>query len=126
MRKMRGFCALTAAVLLTALPAQARIKLTALPGRDRVEIQLDNGRYTLVEEERIVPLLKSTIKTGYNRIDFSWSNTQIDKDSIQFRPLAIMTGGKAVMDSDDPAGEVGEIARYTAELVVSAFRAEQE
>jgi AcrR family transcriptional regulator len=33
----------------------------------------------------------------------------------------IMTGGKAVMDSDDPIAEVGEIARYTAELVVSAF-----
>jgi AcrR family transcriptional regulator len=34
----------------------------------------------------------------------------------------IMTGGKAVMDSDDPAGDVDEIAQYTAVLVVSAFR----
>ena len=37
----------------------------------------------------------------------------------------IMTGGKAVMDADEPAQEVGEIARYTAELVVSAFRIDQ-
>jgi len=80
--------------LLAAEPAAARIKLTALPARDRVEIQLDNGRYTLVEEERIIPLLKSTIKTGNNKIDFSWSNTQIDKKSIQFRPIAIMEDGK--------------------------------
>ena len=38
----------------------------------------------------------------------------------------IMTGGKAVMDSDEPAQDVGEIAQYTAELVVSAFRVGQE
>ena len=71
-----------------------RVKLAALPQRERVEIQLDNGLYTLVEEERIVPLLKSTEKAGNNFIDFSWSNTQIDKDSIQFRPLAIREGDK--------------------------------
>ena len=52
------------------------------------------GRYTLVEEERIVPLLASNNTRGNNRIDFSWSNTQIDKDSIQFRPLAIREDGK--------------------------------
>ena len=95
MKQMRCTYALLAAVLLAAPPAAARIKLTALPARDRVEIQLDNGKFTLVEEERIIPLLKSTIKTGNNRIDFSWSNTQIDKNSIQFRPVAIMVGGKA-------------------------------
>ncbi len=38
----------------------------------------------------------------------------------------IMTGGKAVMDADEPAQDVGEIAQYTAELVVSAFRIGQE
>jgi len=81
------------AALLTATPAMARIKLAALPQRERVEIQLDNGQFTLVEEERIVPLLKSTPQTGNNTIDFSWSNTAIDKDSIQFRPLAIVEGG---------------------------------
>jgi len=84
---------LAAAALLAVAPSSfARIKMTALPKRERVEIQLDNGRYTLVEEERIVPLLASNNKRGNNRIDFSWSNTQIDKDSIQFRPLAIREG----------------------------------
>ncbi|KKL15848.1 hypothetical protein LCGC14_2501480 [marine sediment metagenome] len=94
MNPARGICALAAAVLLAISPAAARIKLTALPDRQRVEIQLDNDRYTLVEEERIVPLLKSTIKTGNNKIDFSWSNTRIDKNSIQFRPIAVMDNGK--------------------------------
>jgi len=75
-------------LLLAAPPAMARIKLSALPERERVEIQLDHGRSTLVEEERVVPLLEST-----NRVDFSWSNAQIDKDSIRFRPLAIRDAG---------------------------------
>lgn len=95
MKSICGIGALVAAVLIVAAPATARIKLTALPARDRVEIQLDNGRYTLVEEERIIPLLKSSIKTGNNKIDFSWSNTQIDKKSIQFRAIAIMSNGKS-------------------------------
>jgi hypothetical protein len=38
----------------------------------------------------------------------------------------IMAGGKAVMEADDPATDVVDIARYTAELVVAAFRVEQE
>ena len=94
MKRAIALLALGAALLCGAAPLSARIKLAALPQRERVEIQLDNGRYTLVEEERIVPLLKSTIRTGNNRIDFSWSNTQIDKDSIQFRPIAIREAGK--------------------------------
>ena len=80
------------AALFLAQPAAARIKLATLPLRELIEIQLDNSNYTLIEEERIVPLLKSTPKTGNNMIDFSWSNTQIDKNSIQFRPLSIHTG----------------------------------
>jgi len=81
-------------VALAPEPAAARIKLAAQPERERVEIQLDNGRYTLVEEERIVPLLASSAQTGNNFIDFSWANTQIDKDSILFRPLAVRRGGE--------------------------------
>ncbi len=80
------------AVLLMGGICQARIKLSALPHRERVEIRLDNSRYTLVEEERIIPLLKSTISRGNNMVDFSWSNTRINKSSIQFRPLAIKEG----------------------------------
>ncbi len=81
-------------LLVGTIPAIARIKLVALPSRERVEIQMENGRYTLVEEERTVPLLQSTAKAGNNRIDFSWSNTKIDKNSIRFRPIAIRDGDK--------------------------------
>ena len=34
----------------------------------------------------------------------------------------IMTGGKAVMQSDDPIADVAEIAELTSEMVVAAFR----
>lgn len=71
-----------AAALLAFYPAaaQARVKLITLPVRERVEIQLDHAQATLVEEERIVPLVK-----GENQIDFSWANTQIDPHTIVFR-----------------------------------------
>lgn len=62
--------------------ALARIKLITLPVRERVEIQLDNPNATLVEEERIVPLVK-----GVNQVDFSWANTQIDPNTIIFRVI---------------------------------------
>jgi hypothetical protein len=92
MTRTKGMVWVLAIGLVAAAgPVQARIKLAALPQRERVEIQLDNGNFTLVEEERIVPLLQSAAKTGNNMIDFSWSNTQIDKNSIQFRPRAIKT-----------------------------------
>lgn len=89
---MRRFLYVLTIVTLLASSANARIKLATLPVRERVELQLDNGAYTLVEEERIVPLLKSSAKTGNNMIDFSWSNTSIDKDSIQFRTIAFRSG----------------------------------
>jgi len=115
MRKVAFARVLLPALLLVALaaapPAMARIKLAALPQRERVEIQLDNGRYTLVEEERIVPLLRSTPRSGNNMIDFSWSNTAIDKDSIQFRPLAIKDGDtfRPIAEIADGADEVAVI-----------------
>jgi hypothetical protein len=75
---------LAAAALLAAVaePAGARIKLITLPVREKVEIQLDNDNATLVEEERIVPLVQ-----GENQIDFSWANTRIDPNTIVFRVL---------------------------------------
>src|SRR5271154_3983864 len=74
---------------LAGLPglAMGRIKLITLPVRERVEIQLDNPNATLVEEERIVPLVK-----GENQVDFSWANTQIDPDTIVFRVIAPADG----------------------------------
>jgi hypothetical protein len=85
----------TAALLLLLLgvsPAAARVKLAALPRRERVEIQLDDGRFTLVEEERVVPLLASTPEAGNNFVDFSWATAQVDKDSVLFRPVAVREG----------------------------------
>ncbi len=101
--------------LLFPATASARIKLTSLPQRERVEVQLDNGQYTLVEEERIVPLLQSNEANGNNMIDFSWSNTAIDKDSIQFRPLGIREGDafreikKVALAPGNEVDEVGVI-----------------
>jgi len=72
-----------AAVWVLPSTAMARIKLITLPVRERVEIQLDNPNATLVEEERIVPLVQ-----GVNQVDFSWANTQIDPNTIVFRVIA--------------------------------------
>lgn len=111
MGSVMGLCALLVAA--SALPASARIKLAALPERQRVEIQLDNSQGTLVEEERVVPLLQSTAERGNNMIDFSWSNTRIDAGSIQFRPIAILEGDalRAVKKVKTPGGEeVDEVA----------------
>ena len=85
MRKMQISWPLLAVAVLMCLPSsiQARIKLITLPPRERVEIQLDNPAATLVEEERIVPLVK-----GENQVDFSWANTQINPDTIVFRVIA--------------------------------------
>ncbi len=79
-----------ALAIVSALPtpALARIKLITLPVRERVEIQLDNPSATLVEEERIVPLVR-----GVNQVDFSWANTQIDPGTIVFRVLGGIDGG---------------------------------
>jgi len=88
MKRLAVMSSFVAGALAASLPAEAwaRIKLITLPVRERVEIQLDNPNATLVEEERIVPLVK-----GVNQVDFSWANTQIDPQTIVFRvigPLA--------------------------------------
>ncbi|MEX2174846.1 MAG: hypothetical protein WD872_10820 [Pirellulaceae bacterium] len=78
-----ALAATTSPGLLWPEVAEARVKLITLPVRERVEIQLDNAAATLVEEERIVPLVK-----GENQVDFSWANTQIDPNTIVFRVVA--------------------------------------
>jgi hypothetical protein len=85
MPRMHRLVPLFATLLAFAIPptAYARIKLITLPPRERVEIQLDNPAATLVEEERVVPLVK-----GENQVDFSWANTQINPDTIVFRVIA--------------------------------------
>jgi hypothetical protein len=76
----RAALAIAATVAFLPSSASARVKLITLPVRERVEIQLDHPNATLVEEERIVPLVK-----GENQVDFSWANTQIDPNTIVFR-----------------------------------------
>ncbi|MEM7019074.1 MAG: hypothetical protein AAF512_17250 [Pseudomonadota bacterium] len=85
-RKSVPVCFLLAVVMLP-LETFARVKLITLPVRERVEIQLDHANVTLVEEERIVPLV-----SGLNQIDFSWRNTAIDPDTIVFRTLETSEG----------------------------------
>jgi len=87
--------------------ASARVKLITLPVRERVEIQLDNPHATLVEEERIVPLVK-----GENQVDFSWANTQIDPSTIVFRvisPLGDQQLDVKVLSVSYPPGEAALI-----------------
>jgi len=87
------------AMAVLAAPAAGRIKLATLPVRERVEIQLENPKATLVEEERVVTLLKGT-----NHIDFSWTNTRIDKWTILFRPL-VPGDAVRVIHQSYPPGE---------------------
>ena len=107
------------AVLSVAPPvASARIKLITLPPRQRVEIQLDNPNATLVEEERIVPLVK-----GVNQVDFSWANTQIDPNTIVFRVLPRDEGpavAKPAAAKAVPAHEAGVAAGANAVKAVPA------
>ena len=86
-------------LLAAAVPAQARIKLTTLPERESVRIDIQNGRYTLVEEERTVNL-----QAGRNQVDFSWANINIDKDSIVFRIIKA-DGEVNVLNTNYPPNE---------------------
>jgi len=82
-------------VVLLAPAASARIKLITLPVRQRVEVQLDHDHATLVEEERIVPLVKGT-----NQVDFSWANTRIDPGTIVFRVLGPAGDDAAALEAN--------------------------
>lgn len=66
-----------------AMPALARIKLVAIPERADTVIRLDNPKFTLVEEERVLMLQK-----GLNKVDFSWKGVHIDSDSIRLTVLS--------------------------------------
>jgi hypothetical protein len=89
---------ITTAAYATA-PVLAGVKLITLPPRERVEIQLDHPLTTLVEEERFVPLV-----AGVNEVVFGWSNTNVDRNSIQFRCLTDPENIK-VLSVSYPPGE---------------------
>lgn len=91
------FLALTVTLLLCLqcpLDALARVKLITLPPRERVEVRLGTAEDapTLIEEERIVPLVETEFGGPYNEIDFSWTNTRIDPGSIVLRILGPAPG----------------------------------
>jgi hypothetical protein len=90
---------LAGTLLLAATAAQARIKLTTLPERESVRIDIQNGRFTLVEEERTVNL-----QAGRNQVDFSWANIGIDKESIVFRVIK-SDGTVNVLNTNYPPNE---------------------
>ena len=97
---MKATSVLAAALLLlVATAAEARIKLTTLPERETVRIDIQNGRFTLVEEERTVNL-----QAGRNQVDFSWANISIDKDSIVFRVIKA-DGEVNVLNTNYPPNE---------------------
>ncbi len=92
---------LSALICHMAIPCvtTASVKLITLPPRERVEIQLDNPNVTLVEEERLVPLI-----AGVNEVVFGWNSANIDKNSVQFRCLSDPAGIK-VLSVSYPPGE---------------------
>jgi hypothetical protein len=116
----KSFAAIALALVLgLAVVVEARIKLITLPVRQRVEIQLDHPHATLVEEERIVPLVKGT-----NQVDFSWANTAIDPNTILFRVLGPAEGEKAntvnVLSVSYPPNENALVWQVSSEASGSA------
>jgi len=99
MKRVLTLLAAAGMLLAAATSAQARIKLTTLPERDSVRVDIQNGRYTLVEEERTVNL-----QAGRNAVDFSWANINIDKDSIVFRVIKA-DGEVNVLNTNYPPNE---------------------
>ena len=96
--KLRQLAPVVAAVCLAALSAEARVKLVALPDRARTVVSLAHPDFTLVEEERVIPLQK-----GVNQIDFAWRGVSIDADTIQVRVIG--NTNVAVFNTSFPPNE---------------------
>jgi hypothetical protein len=72
----------TIAVLLGHSIAIAKVDLVILPKRDTVQLTIYNSAdLTLVREQRAL-----TLKSGLNRLQFSWANTLIDPTSLDMLP----------------------------------------
>jgi len=64
--------------------AQAKVDLVTLPTRDTVQLTIYNSAdLTLVRESRDL-----TLKSGKNKLQFSWANTLIDPTSLEMLPKA--------------------------------------
>lgn len=87
------------------------------------------------EVPHLSPTAQEQISEAHTGLSMAFASTYMDGiQSGVFRTVPhklagrmmeqmIMTGGRAVMESEDPTAEVGEIARHTADMVVAAFRA---
>jgi len=72
----------TIALLLGYDLALAKVDLVVLPKRDTVQLTIYNSAdLTLVREKRAL-----TLKSGLNRLQFSWANTLIDPTSLDMLP----------------------------------------
>ena len=72
----------TIAVLLGYSNLPAKVDLVTLPKRDSVQLTIYNSAdLTLATENRSL-----TLKTGLNRLQFSWANTLIDPTSLEMLP----------------------------------------
>ena len=117
-RFFRWVLPVVAAALLWPAGAHARIKLITLPLREKVEIQLDHQEVTLVEEERVVPLVQTGLGGEPNQVDFSWANTTIDPGTIVFRLLGPADGSTDieahVLSVSYPPGEQALVWQVSA------------
>ena len=69
-------------IVLMAGTGQAKIDLATLPTRDTVQLTIYNSAdMTLVRESRAL-----TLKSGENKLQFSWANTLIDPTSLEMLP----------------------------------------
>jgi AcrR family transcriptional regulator len=118
------------------LPADERLLelarlMVAFVGTDHIGLILHT------EVPHLSSQAQEQISDAHTGLSMAFASTYMDgvKSGV-FRPVPhrlagrmmeqmIMTGGNAVMDAEDPTAEVDEIAQYTAELVVSAFRVGQ-
>ena len=86
MKPLHTSCGVIAALALALFAASAstqNIDLVTLPARQSVQLTIYNSAdLTLVKETRFL-----TFKRGANKLQFAWSEAQIDPTSIELRPL---------------------------------------
>jgi len=71
-------------LMAMASVGRAKVDLVTLPSRDTVQLTIYNSAdMTLVRESRAL-----TLKTGDNKLQFSWANTLIDPTSLEMLPKA--------------------------------------
>ena len=71
-------------IAIIAGTGHAKVDLVTLPSRDTVQLTIYNSAdMTLVRESRAL-----TLKTGENKLQFSWANTLIDPTSLEMLPKA--------------------------------------